>query len=114
KGAKPESAAAGVFAVLGENFRQPMSALIFQVIVIVVAARVVGALMKRIGQPAVVGEMAAGVLLGPSFLGLAFPGAQSFIFPPPSLGGLRMLSQIGVILFLFVVGLDLDISHLRQ
>src|SRR5260221_10782370 len=58
--------------------------------------------------------MAAGILLGPSFLGMRFPALQAIIFPASSLGGLRMLSQVGVILFLFVVGLDLDLDHLRQ
>lgn len=92
----------------------PMIILLLQVIVVVGAARVAGAVAKKIGQPAVVGEMAAGILLGPSFLGLAFPAVQTAIFPASSMGGLRMLSQVGVILFLFVVGLDLDVAHLRR
>jgi Kef-type K+ transport system membrane component KefB len=65
-------------------------------------------------QPAVIGEMIAGILLGPSCLGMLSPGAQAFVFPAASLGTLQLLSQIGVILFMFVVGIELDVQHLRQ
>ena len=112
--------AAGVAVESSDASKAPQSKdgamiiLLLQVIVVVGAARLAGWLARKIGQPAVVGEMAAGILLGPSFLGLAFPSVQHLVFPPASLGGLRMLSQVGVILFLFVVGLDLDVSHLRR
>jgi Kef-type K+ transport system membrane component KefB len=94
--------------------KAPLSLLLLQVLVIVAAARVLGALFRRIGQPAVVGEMVAGILLGPSLLGLAAPAAHAFLFPEGSLLPLRLLSQIGVILFLFVIGVELDVEHLRQ
>ena len=58
--------------------------------------------------------MIAGILLGPSLLGFLAPGAQTFLFPAESMGALRMLSQIGVILFMFVVGIELDVQHLRK
>jgi Kef-type K+ transport system membrane component KefB len=58
--------------------------------------------------------MAAGILLGPSLFGLVVPGAFQFVFSSGSLGTLQLLSQIGVCLFMFAVGMDLDISHLRQ
>ena len=96
------------------NLRHPLSLLLLQVVVIVVAARAVGAVFRRIHQPPVIGEMVAGILLGPSLLGLLAPGAQAFLFPEPSLGPLRLLSQIGVILFMFVVGIELNVRHLRQ
>jgi Kef-type K+ transport system membrane component KefB len=57
--------------------------------------------------------MVAGIILGPSVLGALFPAAQSFLFPVSSLGLLRTLSQLGVILFMFVVGLELNLQHLR-
>jgi Kef-type K+ transport system membrane component KefB len=100
--------------VVLENVRHPLSILLLQVIVIVIAARSLGAIFHRIGQPPVIGEMVAGILLGPSLLGWASPSAQAFLFPVDSLGALRMLSQIGVILFMFVVGIELDLDHLRE
>ncbi len=91
-----------------------MSLLLLQVVLIVGAARGLGALFRKIGQPPVIGEIVAGILLGPSLLGMVAPATQAFLFPAASLGGLRMLSQIGVILFMFVVGIELDVEHLRQ
>ena len=92
----------------------PLSQLLLQLATIVIAARIVGALFARAGQPAVIGEMAAGVLLGPSLLGWMAPSAFGFVFPESSFGTLQLLSQIGVCLFLFVVGMDVDIGHLRD
>ena len=97
-----------------ENFKEPLSRILLQVIVIVLATRLVGALFARWGQPSVVGEVLAGILLGPSLLGWLWPEASSFIFPSESLGVLKLLSQIGVCLFMFVVGLELEVSQLRQ
>lgn len=111
--AVPAEESAGVQALL-ENVRHPLSVLLLQIIVIVVAARSLGALFHKIGQPSVIGEMFAGILLGPSLLGWVAPTAQTFLFPPDSLGSLRMLSQIGVILFMFLVGIELDLNHLRK
>lgn len=87
--------------------------LIAQVGVIVLAARLVGRLFRSLGQPQVVGEMAAGIVLGPSLLGWIAPGVSEHLFPPGSLGGLASLSDIGLVLFMFVVGLDLDTKALR-
>ncbi|HKV11874.1 MAG TPA: cation:proton antiporter [Thermoanaerobaculia bacterium] len=106
---------AGGFAQgLFENVRHPLSRLLLQVLVIVAAARVLGSLFAKIRQPPVIGEMIAGILLGPSLLGLLAPGVQMFLFPKDSLGALQLLSQVGVILFMFVVGIELDLQHLRQ
>ncbi|HEV2847082.1 MAG TPA: cation:proton antiporter [Thermoanaerobaculia bacterium] len=104
----------GSLSVLLENLRHPLSILLLQIVVIVVAARSVGAVFNKFGQPRVIGEMVAGILLGPSLLGWLAPAAQASLFPPDSLGALRMLSQIGVILFMFVVGTELDLDHLRE
>jgi Kef-type K+ transport system membrane component KefB len=97
-----------------ENLRNPLSILLLQVIVILVAARAVGAIFHKAGQSAVIGEMVAGIILGPSLLGLLSPGAQAFLFPAASLDFLKLLSQIGVIIFMFVVGMDLNVRHLRR
>jgi K+:H+ antiporter len=102
-----------LMAAVSANLQQPLSILLLQVIVIIVAARLMGLLFQRLGQPAVVGEMVAGIILGPSLLGALFPAVQSFLFPASSMGLLRALSQLGVILFMFVVGLDLNVQHLR-
>jgi Kef-type K+ transport system membrane component KefB len=111
---EPTAPSHGPSKVLSENLRHPLSVLLLQVIVVIVAARLVGGLFLKMGQPAVVGEMVAGIVLGPSLLGTLSPGAQAFVFPASSLDFLKLLSQLGVILFMFVVGIDLNVQHLRQ
>lgn len=96
------------------HLKQPLSLLLLQVIIILAAARGLGAVFAKIGQPPVIGEMVAGIILGPSLLGLVAPGVQASLFPSSSMGGLQLLSQIGVILFMFVVGIELDVDHLRH
>ena len=108
------SGASSLLSALNENAKGPLSRLLLQVIVIMVATRTVGALFARFGQPPVIGEMAAGILLGPSLLGWVWPEAFSFVFPKESMGILQLLSQIGVCLFMFVVGMELEVSHLRR
>jgi len=88
--------------------------LVIQICVILVAAYSVGWLLGRFRQPQVVGEMVAGVLLGPSLLGWLAPGFFAALFPPASLGPLSVLSQIGLLLFMFMVGLELDTKMLRK
>lgn len=97
-----------------KNFESPLARLLLQFIVIIAATRVAGWLFRWIKQPPVIGEIAAGILLGPSLLGWAWPQASQFIFPSDSLGVLGLISQIGVCVFMFVVGLELDLAQLRQ
>lgn len=97
-------------ALLG-RLRHPLPLLLLQIVVVLATARACGALIRRIGQPAVIGEILAGVLLGPSLLGLAWPAALDFLFPPSSLPALGLFAQIGVLLFMFVVGLEVDLAH---
>jgi Kef-type K+ transport system membrane component KefB len=82
--------------------------LILQVVVILAAARVVGFVFRRIQQPQVVGEMVAGILIGPSLLGWLAPDISARLFPPSSLGFLNALSQIGVLAFMFVIGVEIN------
>jgi Kef-type K+ transport system membrane component KefB len=112
--AAPVHESGSFWSGLRENVKGPLSRLLLQVVVIVLATRVVGALYVRCRQPSVVGEVLAGILLGPSLFGWLWPGAWQFIFPSESLGELRLLSQIGVCVFMFVVGMELDLGHVRD
>jgi Kef-type K+ transport system membrane component KefB len=88
--------------------------LVLQLTVILAVCRVVGSLFRWIGQPRVVGEMFAGILLGPSLLGWLAPGASAYLFPATSLGFLNALSQIGVVVFMFLVGLGINPKELKN
>ncbi len=85
-----------------------------QVAVIVISARIVGSVFRRFGQPQVVGEMVAGILLGPSFLTWAAPAISQAVFPTGSVGYLQTLSQIGLLLFMFIVGVEFNPRYLRN
>ncbi len=87
--------------------------LLVQVGVVLAVARIVGLAFRRIHQPQVVGEMVAGIMLGPSLLGWLAPGASAWLFPPASLGYLNSISQVGLLLFMFLVGLEFDVRLLR-
>src|SRR5262245_42729814 len=93
------------------NAGGPLAILIVQLLVIILAAQLLGSVSGLVRQPAVVGEIAAGLLLGPSLLGHLWPAGYAALFPAPSLDVLRLLSQIGVILFMFSVGLELDVQR---
>lgn len=99
---------------IGHNLTHPLSILLLQIITIIFAARLFGYLCKKIGQPMVIGEIIAGIVLGPSLIGHFFPEFSSFLFPPASLGNLQFLSQIGLILFMFVIGMELDLKVLKN
>lgn len=86
---------------------------ILQIIVIILAARILGLLFRKLHQPQVIGEMVAGILLGPSLLGWLAPDVSAFIFPSGSLDYLNILSQLGLLLFMFVVGLEIDPNLLK-
>ncbi|PZF72547.1 cation:proton antiporter domain-containing protein [Taibaiella soli] len=92
----------------------PLAVFIMQITIIIIASRLCAYLFQKIGQPAVMGETIAGILLGPSLMSAALPGFSQFIFPAASLGNLQMLSQIGLILFMFVIGMELDLNVLKK
>jgi Kef-type K+ transport system membrane component KefB len=105
---------ASVESSLRQNGANPLSRLFLQLLIIVSASCAVGWMFTRFGQPAVVGEMIAGILLGPSLFGLLAPNIFQFVFAASSLDALRLFSQIGVCLFMFAVGMELDVSQLRH
>lgn len=108
------SALEAMMTGLSKNAADPLSHLFLQLLIVIAASRLVGRLFTRFGQPAVVGEMAAGILLGPSLFGLLAPESFAFVFSTPSLGTLKLLSQVGVCLFMFAVGMELNIKLVRH
>lgn len=96
------------------NITHPLARLLIQIITIIFVARLFGWVCKKIGQPSVIGEMAAGIVLGPSLVGTYFPEFSALLFPGESLGNLQFLSQIGLILFMYVVGMELDLKVLQN
>lgn len=91
--------------------------LLIQLIVIVLIARVAGQIGRRLGHPIVVGEILAGLVLGPSFLGKAFPSVFHALFPPDGPGStnqvIYMMSQIGLVFLMFLIGLEFDFGNVR-
>jgi Kef-type K+ transport system membrane component KefB len=88
--------------------------LVVAVAAIIVTARLVGSLFRRFGQPAVIGEIVGGVLLGPSFLGWIAPAVYAHLLPPMIVPALGIHAQLGVILYMFLVGLELDLGVIRR
>jgi len=96
------------------NLKHPLAILLGQIITIIVVARFFGWMFRKIGQPSVIGEIIAGIVLGPSLVGMYFPEFSAALFPVDSLGNLQFLSQIGLILFMFVIGMELDLKVLKN
>jgi Kef-type K+ transport system membrane component KefB len=104
-------------AMIGElrkNFGSPLGSFILQILTIIVASRVCGLILRRLGQPRVMGEIIAGICLGPSLLKTVFPELHGFLFPESSLPRLFFVSNIGLILFMFIIGLELDVRSLAS
>lgn len=96
------------------HMQHPLTILLMQIAIVITAAKLLGSAFKRIGQPAVIGEIAAGIFLGPSLLGWLAPDVMAFIFPASSLGTLQLLSQIGLILFMFIIGLEVEVDIFKS
>lgn len=109
----PSGTDGGIAPALLEAFHHPLSLLLAQVIVIVLCARLCGLLLQQLGQPRVIGEILAGILLGPSFVGAIWPEFGHWLFPAESLPKLHILSQIGLVLFMFIVGMEVNIASLK-
>lgn len=92
-----------------------LSVLFFlQLAVILLAVRLAGSLARKIGQPAVIGEMVAGIMLGPSLLGWAWPTVQAQLMPAASKPVIYVVCQIGIVLYMFVVGAEFELDIIRQ
>lgn len=99
---------------LAQNLEHPLAVLLAQIVTIILVAKLFGWICTKIGQPTVVGEMIAGIVLGPSLVGMYFPEFSAMLFPEQSLGNLEFLSQIGLVLFMFIVGMEIDLKVLRN
>lgn len=99
---------------VAHHFGGAIGVLLLQIIVILSVARLVAWAFGKIGQPTVIGEIIAGILLGPSLLGLVWPAAYETLFPIESLGNLELLSQFGLIFFMFIIGMELRLSDLKD
>ena len=97
-----------------EHIKSSLGILLLQIIIILLACRLFGWFFLKLGQPTVIGEIVAGIVLGPSVLGNLFPEISAFIFPLASLGNINMLSQFGLILFMFAIGMELDLGEVRK
>lgn len=96
------------------NIKSPLGILLLQIITILFVSKLFGNIITRFRQPSVVGEMIAGIFLGPSIVGFIFPEFSSFVFPNDSLANLQFLSQIGLAFFMFIIGMELDIEKLKN
>ena len=92
----------------------PLAPVLGALIVVVAAARGLGIAFRRLGQPPVIGEVVAGIVLGPSLLGWLWPAGAAALVPPEAAPALRVLAEIGVVLFMFLVGLELDLGLLAR
>ncbi len=102
------------FNSLHHNIAEDGALLLLQIVAILAVSRFFGFLFAKIGQPSVIGEILAGIVLGPSLLGKISPAGFNFLFAPESLGSLYVLSQIGLVLFMFIIGLELDLSAIKK
>ena len=100
--------------LLMHHVESSIGILLLQIIVILITCRLFGWLFAKMQQPTVIGEIVAGIVLGPSVLGHVLPSVSAFLFPLDSLQNINMLSQFGLILFMFAIGMELNITEVRQ
>ena len=100
--------------LLMHHVESSIGILLLQIIVILITCRLFGWLFAKMQQPTGIGEIVAGIVLGPSVLGHLLPSVSAFLFPLDSLQNINMLSQFGLILFMFAIGMELNITEVRQ
>lgn len=99
---------------IAHNLHHPVALLLAQIATIIFVARVFGWICTKIKQPVVIGEMIAGIMLGPSFVGMHFPEFSANLFPTQSLGNLQIVSQVGLVLFMYIVGMEINMRTLKD
>ena len=92
----------------------PLVLFILQASLVILVARLIGLVTRKLKQPLVIAEVTAGIVLGPSLFGWLLPGVSKFVFPASSMGVLGIVAQIGLVLFMFLVGLELDPALLKK
>ncbi len=102
-----------ILGPMGALLKEPLARFLLQAIAVIGLSRALGLVTRRLRQPIIVAEIVAGVALGPSLLGLLSPGLREALFPAESLGLLEAWSQVGLLLFMFLVGLELDPKLLK-
>ena len=87
--------------------------ILLAIAIVIVASRFFGWVISKVGQPQVHGEILSGIILGPSVLGLIWPDAVKYLFEPAIVAGLKILAQLGLVMFMFLIGIELDLEKLR-
>jgi Kef-type K+ transport system membrane component KefB len=87
--------------------------VLLAIAIVVLAARLFGWLIAQVGQPQVHGEILSGIVLGPSLLGVVWPDGVDYLFPTEIVGALEIVAQLGLVIFMFLIGLELDLPQLR-
>lgn len=103
-----------IFSSIKQHLHYPLSILLLQIIIILAVSRTFAFLFTKLGQPPVMGEIIAGIALGPSLLGWILPEVSHFVFPQDSLQPLQFLSQIGLLFFMFIIGMELDVMAFKR
>ena len=96
------------------HIESPFALLLVQIITILLTCRLFGWLFQKMGQPMVIGEVVAGIVLGPSVVGSLFPEFFAWLFRTESLVHINTLSQFGLILFMYTIGMELDLTEVRK
>ncbi|HRE02111.1 MAG TPA: cation:proton antiporter, partial [Ilumatobacteraceae bacterium] len=93
---------------------QHFAALLLCLIVVLGLGRLVGMVFRRIKQPVVIGEILVGIALGPSLLGVIWPEAQEFLFDTADIPYFKLVASLGLVLFMFIVGMEVDLNVVRR